>query len=165
VWECANIPDEASVEYDEDLDVEAVPRSGGGYNYYLTVTEAMEYYMVARLWEDGPILDNALIRGIEFENSAQDAMEEILETYEDGSCMVEIVIRLSYVPSDLTIDLNIFVGGVTFDDGTTFRTVTAADFNELGEYRYRMIKASDALYSVCHTTSIYQDGTYIGDNH
>ena len=87
---------------------------------------------------------------------------DIIETYQDGSRLVEVAIWMSAVPADLRMSLNIFVGGVLFDDGTRTRIVTAGDFNAFGEYRYRMVQGPTVKTSVCHTTSIYDGVTYIG---
>jgi len=39
----------------------------------------------------------------------------------------------------VTVQINIFVAGVTFDDLTTERWITAADLKAIGEYRFRML--------------------------
>jgi hypothetical protein len=36
-----------------------------------------------------------------------------------GSRLVQVKLHLGYVPSDLEVELQILVGGVTFYDGTT----------------------------------------------
>lgn len=64
----------------------------------------------------------------------------------------------------MQVQLGIFVGGVTFDDGTIYRTLTAADFNEAGVATYRLIQPADAKGSVCHWTRIYQNNVYVGGN-
>jgi hypothetical protein len=85
----------------------------------------------------------------------------IVETYADGSVMVQSQISLSEVPDNLRINLKIFVAGVTFDDGTIERWVTAADFDEYGVYKYRMIRAPGAYTGSCHNIKLYQDNTLL----
>ena len=57
--------------------------------------------------------------------------------------------------------MSIFAAGVTFDDGTTVKTLTAADFDSLGRCKVRFIKAKGVYTSNCHSTKIYQNGVVI----
>lgn len=52
--------------------------------------------------------------------------------------------------------MHIFVGGVTFDDGTIDRTLTEADFNDTGVATYYLVQGAGVTTSVCHTTTIYE---------
>ncbi len=159
-WDCPNIPNAASIEYDSSLAVSANTLPGGGATFSLAASETTAY-IVARLGGNGPVLDNAKIAGVVYNTSAYGTVN-VVETFADGSKLIEIVISISDIPSDLSVALHVFVGGVTFDDGTIDRIVTANDFNELGQYRYRLIKGPDVKSSVCHTTLIYQGTTFIG---
>jgi len=161
VWDCPNVSTGVVVEHDARLDVESRALAGGGRRFRLTTWMDEPLYMVARLGDEGPVLDNAAVSGIP---AYQPSYWKVVQTFRDGSHLVEARIFLGNIPDDLTMELHIFVGGVTFDDGTIDRVVTAADFNEFGEYTYYMIQSADTLTSTCHSTKIYQDGDYIGDN-
>jgi hypothetical protein len=117
--------------------------------------------MVARLGANGPVLDSAKVSAIQGDHGTY---FKVVETFADGSRMTEVRLQLGYVPSDLVVQLHIFVGGVTFLDGTLNKTLTAADFNELGVCTYRLIQSAESRTSTCHTTRIYQGGIYIGGN-
>ncbi len=67
-------------------------------------------------------------------------------------------------PPGLSLVLEIFASGVTFDDGTRTKALTAADFDENGLCRVRFVKARGVVSSVCHRTRIYQNGTLIYTN-
>ena len=88
----------------------------------------------------------------------------VSETYPDGSQLVEVSLLLGAVPEGTTVDLEIFVSGVTFDDGTRNKTLTADDFDANGHITLRFIKARGVTTSVCHRTYIYQDGKLIYTN-
>ena len=86
-----------------------------------------------------------------------------MERYENDDQLVETLVVLSPIIRDLSIKLQIIVGGITFDDGLTVKELTPADFNELGECRVRFIRPASASSSVCHTLRVYQNGVLLGE--
>lgn len=159
-WDCPLIPDEAVIKGDPRLHVEEIPWEGGGRRFLIGTWTEEARYIVARLGtEDGPILAHTHVAGI---RSAQPPYWRVIQSFSDGSRLVEARLYLGNIPDDLTVEFNIFVGGVTFDDGTISRTITADDFNEFGEYVYYMLQSRDTKSATCHTTKIYQDGKYMG---
>jgi len=56
------------------------------------------------------------------------------------------------VLADVTVELDTIVGGVMFDDGTTIKTLTASDFNALGQSKVRFIRPATAR-RLCATRS------------
>jgi hypothetical protein len=160
-WLCPDMPTNAVIEHDADLTLGSSPLAHGGRAFSLRTDTVDDRHVVARLGEDGPVLDSATVRGILVDSSAYGTVD-IIETYPDGSRLVEISVWMSAVPADLRMNLYIFVGGVLFDDGTRTRYVKASDFDAFGEYRYRMVQGPTVKTSVCHTTSIYDGATYIG---
>ena len=57
-------------------------------------------------------------------------------------------------------------GGVAilplFDDGTVEKSLTAADFDEIGCAKVYFIYPPETKTSICHNLSAYQDGEYMG---
>jgi hypothetical protein len=160
-WDCPRLPPEVVIEHDGGLGVTSTNLPGGGVRFHLTTGTDDPLYMVARLGANGPIMDNAKVEGIV---ATQPPYWRVVQSFADGSRLVEARLYLGNIPADLTVEFHIFVGGVTFDDGTIDRTITAVDFNEFGEYVYYMLQSADTLTSTCHSTLIYQEGAYIGDN-
>ena len=160
-WDCPGIKTDAVVQADSQLSVSSTNLVGGGTRFTLMNPTDGPFYMVARLGADGPVLDSAKISSIRGDHGTY---FKVVETFADGSRMVEVRLQLGYVPSDLTVVLHIFAGGVTFLDGTLNKTLTAADFNELGVCTYRMLQSASSRSSTCHTTKLYQGGLYIGGN-
>jgi hypothetical protein len=105
---------------------------------------------------------NARIEGFNFFSSSEVDVR-VIERLPDGSQLIEMATVLSSVPSHILVRFEIFVGGITFDDGTIVKELTAADFNQLGEARVRFIRPASAQTSVCHRTKIYQGGVMIGE--
>jgi hypothetical protein len=160
-WDCPGITTDAVVAADSLLSVTVTNLAGGGTRFTLLNPTDGPLYMVARLGANGPVLDSAKVSAIQGDHGTY---FKVVETFADGSRMTEVRLQLGYVPSDLVVQLHIFVGGVTFLDGTLNKTLTAADFNELGVCTYRLIQSAESRTSTCHTTRIYQGGIYIGGN-
>ena len=62
------------------------------------------------------------------------------------------------------VKLEIFVAGVTFEDGTRVKWLTAEDFDEYGVCRLAFIRGANVKTSVCHRTYIYQGDACLGNN-
>ena len=158
-WDCPQIPPEAVVEHDTRLTVASSNLSSGGVGFNLATGTDEPLYMIARLGANGPIMDSVAVEGLIASPAAVLAGGANLhrwQSFDRGPAF------LGDIPSDLTVELHIFVGGVTFDEGTIDRTVTAADFNEFGEYVYYMLQSVDSKTSTCHTTRVDQNGFNIG---
>jgi hypothetical protein len=163
LWDCPDLPTEAVVENDPHLQLEQVRLlPSGGRQFRITIDAAEPRYVVARLGTNGPAMANARIEGFNFFSSSEVDVR-VIERLPDGSQLIEMATVLSSVPSHILVRFEIFVGGITFDDGTIVKELTAADFNQLGEARVRFIRPASAQTSVCHRTKIYQGGVMIGE--
>jgi hypothetical protein len=153
----------SSVVVQGDLDSTIGNFGGAGTTRYFRyqVDDAdEEHYLVARLGQNGPILDRTIVDAF-WVQATVDGVYYLVETLADGSKVLENRLIAGYLPDSVTLRLQIFVGGGTFDDGTTQRDITVNDLSDEGEYIYRMIIPSSA-YVPCHHIKAYQDETYIG---
>ena len=132
---------------------------GGGRKLLMTGNVDDPMYMVSRLSEAGPILSSVKVDGLQGYNGG---VWTIIHRYDDGDELVEARVILSFIPSDIVVKMDVFVAGVTFDDGTIHREVQASDFNSLGEYRYHLIRPAGCRTSACHRVKVYQGTTYLG---
>ena len=158
---CPNLAQGALLEHDADLVVHARPLASGGVELALSTSIDRELGLVSRLDEGGPISDAVQVRPVWADNGTY---YRVLQTYPDGSQLVEVSLSLGAFPPGLSLVLEIFASGVTFDDGTRTKALTAADFDENGLCRVRFVKARGVVSSVCHRTRIYQNGTLIYTN-
>jgi hypothetical protein len=55
------------------------------------------------------------------------------------------------------------VGGVTFDDGTTYKELSATDFDALGQHKLRFIMPEGVTTANCHRITIMQGAERVGD--
>ena len=136
-WDCADLPeDDVVIESDPKLTVSSSELGGGGLRFLIDMETDVSRYMIARLGEEGPILDNARVDGVIMRLGGKYDVDTV-DVLPDGTDVLEYRIWLTTVPSDISIQVNIFSGGLVFDDGTTSRTFTASDFNDEGELRFR----------------------------
>jgi hypothetical protein len=116
--------------------------------------------MVARLGEDGPVLDATAVNAVYGDNGSY--WREVA-LYPDGMRAVEVRLQVGNITPDIRVVLNIFVSGVTFEDGALTRVLTYEDFDESGVCVYRMLQSPGSTTSTCHTTRYYQGNVLIGE--
>jgi len=161
-WDCPDLPPDALVEYDSRLQLEEsansapVPRK-----FSATIDNGEPRGIVARIGSGGPIVASTQAAGFRLFTGSE-ANIRIVEKYDDGSQLVEMGLVMSPVLPDVTVRLEVIVGGVVFDDGTILKELSAADFDELGQAKVRFIRPATSKTSVCHTTSAWQNGVLIG---
>jgi hypothetical protein len=113
--------------------------------------------IIARTHPDGPIADTVdFLPVINYSTQFNNHLK-VLDTFTDGAQLVEFDIALGgELADDFEILIQPFKAGVTFDDGTITRTITAADLDALGRYQYRLIIPADVPGSSCHFYQIRQ---------
>ena len=82
--------------------------------------------------------------------------------YPDGSTLVENEIIQKKLPANVDVRIRVIAGGVTFEDLSTERWITAADFSDVGEYKFRLLKPAGTP-TACHIVQMYQAGALIGE--
>lgn len=159
---CPGLDPANVLEHDAGLSVSA-ERVGDGVTLtvHACADDPRDYGLVSRLSEDGPVSDAVQATPVWFDNGTYCC---VLRTYADGSKLVEVSILLGAVPEGLTVELEIFVSGVTFEDGTRTKILTADDFDENGMYSARFLKARGVTTSACHRTYLRQDGELVYNN-
>lgn len=135
LWNISAIPGLANIEADDRMFFESTSSLGTNSQQFGLITDENEArYALSRLGKNGPVLATATINGFQLW-SGDNTYAKIVQVYSDGSQLVEMKIILSPVLPDLSLQLNMLVGGITFDDGTTSRTLTPASFDALGQAR------------------------------
>ncbi len=117
-------------------------------------------FVTARL-ADGPLLARQQLTGVDC-NANGATYVKVIETYEDGSELVETLIVMSSPQESMTTELDIFVPGVLFETGEISLVISADEFDELGMKKVRFIRSAGVSTSICHTLRLYQSGEYIG---
>jgi hypothetical protein len=86
----------------------------------------------------------------------------VVERYEDSE-LWEVNSIVKNLPDTVDLEIKIFVAGVTFEDYTIERWLTAADYDETGEYTFRLFHPNSEKNSACHNFWLYQDGVLLGE--
>jgi hypothetical protein len=120
--------------------------------------------MIARIGTNGPVLDSTTISGFD-EWSGGQTYTRIVQAYPDGSHLIEMLLVSSPVETNVTFVLEPIVAGVIFDDGTVVKTLTATNFDALGQCPVRFIRPASVYTSVCHSIRAYQGNYQIGFRH
>jgi hypothetical protein len=133
-------------------------------NFNLMIDQNEPRYVASRVGVGGAILNSARADGFQLYVSSETYVN-VLQTYPDGSKLVETMEVLSPVLPDITVQILVLVGGVTFEDGTTFKELTAADFDALGQYRLRFLMPAGVQTADCHRIQVMQGATLVGVHH
>jgi hypothetical protein len=161
-WDLPSVPPEALIEADPRLfcvQTAVLPDNGRRYSLLIDANEPRP--ILSRLGSGGPILAAAQANGVQVYSSSETSIA-VVETRPDGTRIVEMVIVADTLSPGVVIQVDIFVGGVTFADGTTTLRLTAADFDALGQCRVRFLWPAETATSVCHKITLLQDEALAG---
>jgi hypothetical protein len=156
-WTCTNVTAGVILQTDSDT-----PLTWDGTNATLTVYRMYaEHVVVARAGAHGPILTFRRINPF-WVQAAVDSYVKVVETRATSQVWADRMVSLG-IPGDVRVEIAIFVAGVTFDDLSVVRNLTAATIGEAGDYTFLLIHPNSVAASVCHTIRCYQGGVYLGE--
>lgn len=162
LWDNPLIPGNVLLEVDHGLLlVKQADLPAGGTRFSLTSANVNESYVLARLGENGPVFGHATVRGVRVATVSDTAMD-LLQTYPDGSQLIGVPIIVNHLTDDTRVEVEIFVQGVTFDDGTIVKVLTKADFDQYGRVYLKFVYPAGLAGSICHRVHLYEGQTYLG---
>jgi hypothetical protein len=161
-WDLTNVMPQVTFEADAHLVFEQTAQlDDGGEQMGLMATDNELRSVLSRVGTNGAVLSSAQVNGFQFWSS-EDTYARIVQTYTDGSQLIEMLMIQSPVQSDVTVTIYTIVGGITFDDGTTVKTLTSADFDALGRCPVRFIRPASSQTSICHSFKVFQGTALLG---
>jgi len=153
---------ENSLQTDHSFPTDDSPQTDNSPSRFRLQTDAPRTtHVVSRLSESGPILASSEVRGFNFHGGGEAGLEYV-ERLSEGTRVVELRLVASPVRPQVRYHIWIFVGGITFADGTIEKDLTAADFNELGETTLRLLWPAEAETALCHQIRVYDGTTLLG---
>lgn len=158
---CPGLSPRNLLEHDSELRVTATSRAAGGMDLALSTSRDTDLGLVSRLGDGEAISDAIQVTPVWADNGSY---YHVAQTYPDGSQLVEVSLLLGAMTDEMSVRLTIFVAGVTFEDGTRTKTLQPEDFDEDGRCVVRFVKARGVTTSVCHRTTIYQNGAQVFAN-
>jgi hypothetical protein len=161
-WALTNVPSELVLEGEPRLEVTTQTNTLPNVRALgLLIDQNEPRTMVSRVGTNGSILASVPATGIRL-FAAPDTYNAVIFRYPDGSRLVETLEVLSPVLTNVTVQISTIVGGVTFDDGTTYRELNASDFDSLGQCRMRFLMAAGVQTANCHRITIMQGPAKVG---
>jgi len=161
-WDCPAFSSPVVLDADSRLTLSAVEVSGTSRRFPLMTDEAEPRFIAARVGQNGPILDVLKVDGFRL-FSGLETDYHIVQTYPDGTDLIEMGLVASPLPQPLAVEIKLIVGGVVFEDGTVLNTWTAPDFNPLGEAVVHFLRPAMARTAACHSLSAWQGPVFLGD--
>ena len=136
---------------------------GENNTYTIERRESLEdINILTRLGENGPIFSRVKTQPF--------WLYELVEGYarskeligDDVNRVKDTVFLSPFAPDDIEVRIEVFVSGVTFEDGTTVKTLKKTDFDALGLYELVLLKDIERTGSICHRIKVYQNGELVG---
>jgi hypothetical protein len=162
VWDLANVPTGVVMQADSRLffqQTASLTNNGEEFSLRADLNEPRS--IVARVGANGPLLDTVQERGVALWLDNQ-TYTKVIQVYPDGSQLVEMLLVWSPVLPDLTVEMDVIVSGVVFEDGTTTKVLTPPDFDVLGQAVVRFIRPASCQTSVCHAVTVWQGPAALG---
>ena len=146
-WENPALSDEVVLDADPLFRYSELPLAGGGKELKVWLPNSEPQTIVARLGENGPVLDSKTVIGIE---SRIATSFTVVQTFADGSQLLQMELAISDVEENLEITLKLGSGGISFENGSNQITYTADDVGEDGVLRYTLLQSPTNYSRVCH---------------
>jgi hypothetical protein len=164
-WTVSGVPDEAVLEADSYISLVDSGTVSGSRRFKLSTNSQLEGTIIARLGEDGPIMGRTTVYPLVNYHYTV-TYWRIVDTFEDGTQLWAATLSLGGdIPDDIEVHIRIVKAGVTFVDGSVEIVVTKDDLDDLGVFKYYMLKPIESSGSTCHSTTVYQGGERIGDTY
>jgi len=161
----ATVAPEATLQADSRLECYvAGTNANGAVQLTLGLQDNENRSILARLGTNGPVLDSVQVIGFDLWSGNQ-AYTKVVQVYPDQSQLVETMVVVSAVNTNTIFVMQPIVSGVMFEDGTTLKTLTATNFDALGQCPVRFIRPAAARTSVCNSIKAYQGNYQIGYRH
>jgi hypothetical protein len=115
--------------------------------------------VVARLYENGPIVAATTLNSFYFAASTVTNNSAVIRVLPDGTRVVRATYAIDgKIPADLSIWIEMYVTDAVFANGDTWWNLTAADFNENGEASLEYYKApGKGTPYICHWIRPYME--------
>lgn len=166
VWTPKNVLPPLEIEADQGISLtpKAAPASAasGTPQAYLianATTTSGPRGLVARLPGQGSILATGTIDSFVLSSGSKTADAHLVGTLPDGTRVIEVSYIIDGpVPADLSLWIRLYVTDAVFSNGLTWLHLTAADFDENGVAKFRVLKApGTGTPYVCHWILPYAD--------
>ena len=150
-----------SLQLDSRIEIGDIAYSAGGQRLTLRLNSLENRSSVFRLGENtGPIVSSLPFRAMRVRSGSQTSLL-ITKSSPTGWTQAIMPIMIDGSWPDTVVKMEIFIGGVTFDDGSLTRSINpAAECDAFGVNRLVFYRTG-SVGSVCHRISIWQGSNRI----
>lgn len=152
-WSHPDLDFSAEVEFDSRLAMAETTPVNGARTFIAGTNETLPRYLAARVPQSGAVLDTASVTGVRIASSLQTSLT-FADALPDGTEIIEMPVVVSEVIPGMEVTLRIAVQGVTFDDGSLVKVLTADDFDELGRAMVRFLRSGDTATANCYVLDV-----------
>jgi hypothetical protein len=161
-WSLPGVPHKLLLQADPILslvDLARMPDQARCVAITSNSTLAASPVVLARLYEDGPIVTSTSVNSFYIAPSTVTNNSAILRILPDGTRVVRSVYAIEgKIPADLSIWIQMYVTDAVFANGDTWLHLTAADFDENGEATIVFYKApGSGTPFICHWIRPYME--------
>lgn len=136
--------------------------NGSNQEYAISIDKQESRHIVARIGDDGPILNTIAFKGMKVFGVGQTWLF-YGSTLSDGSREINLGIVGYSLEPDVELRAQIYVPGVLFETGDVNHTYTLSDFNDISEIAARLYKTSSSTQTAaCHHLDVYQNNKFVG---
>ena len=158
-WDLPPLPAGAVIDLEPALTGGFVPLGETGSRMLIRLETPDDQPALVRLWSGGPVLSSTALRGMKVRSGTETSMTT-LET-NAGISRVAMPVVIDGIWPDTEVRIEIFIGGVTFSDGTLTRAILLPqDCDAFGTVMIEFLKAGN-IGSSCHRVSVWQNGKRI----
>ena len=156
LWTHSPLPAGAEIQFDNNV-TNSPGRAANTYN--LATSTPQNQPFLVRQGADGPILGSGEVKSVRLRS--HDKAGNIYESIGDPISKARMYVVVTGDLDGAEIRCTIVIGGVTFDDGTTTKSLWVADFDDLGVGSLLFLKANTA-HANCRKFSVWKDGVRVG---
>ena len=157
-WLAPRLPADLPLQADSKLlFLEQEEDPGGVRRFRVGLEQAGDFHVLARLWKTGPIVARGTVSGFTVASTESTGDTRVVRRFPNGDQLIRTGIAIDRFPPGATLVAEIFVAGVTFDDGTLERVLTPADFDENGLAYLTFHRPAGVATSVCHRLRVLDD--------
>lgn len=161
LWTLPSVPAALPIEKDKSLSL-ARQSVASGSAFTIDTNKMGTNTVLTRTSAQGPVLARGQVEGILLSHTSNYEIP-VIQTLANGDRIVELTVMATQLPpGGGYVRLEIWLGGRLFLDGSTQKNLYAADFDENGIAKVRMILSS-GIGTTCHRTYLHAaNGTLIG---
>lgn len=159
VWTPKNVTSPLEIQADQGITLTPTEASSKAYLVSNASTTSGSIGVVARLPGHGAILATGTIDSFILSSGSKTGDARLVGVHPDGTRVIEVTYIIDGpVPADLSIWIRLYVTDAVFANGLTWLQLTAADFDENGVAKFRVLKApGTGTPYVCHWILPYSD--------